>query len=139
MIELYNEVENKEIKLKYRIRFEYLICLIPGIGKLFGLLVACFSGHIKYYIYYMLLSVFIYLTGGSLVYLITFLPLGVFSTILSYIVIVLFWLIMPLYVLYQYMFFVDELVLLKYTQKGYAKLDNVEEEICIPFIFKWWQ
>lgn len=139
-MDLYNEIENKEIKIKYRLRFEYLVCLIPGIGKVIGLIIAIFSGHFKYYITYLIYSIFFYLTGGALVYVATQLGGSVLSALLSYLVIIVFWLIIPLFVLYKFIFYVDELVLLKYVQKGYVRSDNEEfDKIQIPFIFKWWQ
>lgn len=140
MMNLYNEVDNKEKKIKYRLRFEYLVCLVPGIGNIIGLVISIFSGHIKYYITYIIYSIFFYLTGGALTYLTIQINNNIVSALLSYIVIITFWLIIPLYVLYKFIFYVDELVLLKYIQKGYVRSDGEAfAKIEIPFIFKWWQ
>lgn len=135
---LKREVDNAEVEVAIRFRLEYLICIIPFVGKLVGLVIAIFTKRLRVYVNYLLISIILYVGGGTLVYLtMVVLPPNIVSIVIRYLILLVFWFALPMYCLYQLMFFCDDVILKRYYQNGFVNKGVDYNKLKAPLFLKW--
>ncbi len=122
------EKEEQQIKINYRIRYEYVLLLIPLVGIFLSVAIGLATKNLRRVINVSLFKFGSFMLGGLSMYL--FLQYNMYDqlllAIIELIVLSVLWIVVPMYCTYILVYVSDDAKLFSYIQNGYS-FDKIQE------------